>query len=81
MGLHECSRLVQSAALGRLAPGVNGTITHYSAITNTARVKSFDSSRGAGNYAITYLEPAHDVAARMLASVLDAICGNFGECG
>ena len=61
-----------------LAPGLNGTITYYNAITNTARVKSTDSSRGADNYAITYPEPARDVAARMLASVVDAVRDNFG---
>ena len=62
-----------------LAPGVNGTIAHYWPSSNTAHVKSSDSSRGADNYAITYLEPARGVAARMPASVIDAVCGNFGE--
>ena len=62
-----------------LAPGVHGTITYYDADYNLAVVKSTDSSRGADNYAITYLEPACDVAVHMLASVVDAVCGNFGE--
>ena len=66
----------------------------YSTITNYACAKSSDSSRGAADYHITYLElaeldepppadvePARDVAARicMLASVVDAACDNFGE--
>ena len=62
-----------------LAPGVHGTITYYDADYNLAVVKSTDSSRGADNYAITYLEPARDVTARMLTSVVDAVCGDFWE--
>ena len=62
-----------------LAPGVTGTIAHYWPSSNTAHVKSSDSTRGADNYAITYLEPARDVAARMLASVVDAVCSILGE--
>ena len=64
---------------GPLAPGVNGTITSYDAITGSARVKSTDSSRGAANYYLCYLEPARDVAARMLTSIVDAVCNGLGE--
>ena len=59
--------------------GVNGTIMDYNPHTNTAYVKSTDSSWGADNYAICLLEPACDVAVRMLTSVVGAVCGNFGE--
>ena len=60
-----------------LTPGVNGTITHIA--WGLATVKSSDSSRKTNTYAITDLEPARDVAARMLTSVVRAVCSNFGE--
>ena len=62
-----------------LAPGVHGTITWYNAYTGTAYVESTDGSRGANNYDIKNLEPARDVAARMLTSIVDAVCNGFGE--
>ena len=62
-----------------LAPGVHGTIMTYYAYTGTAYVQSTDSSRGADNYDIKNLEPARDVAARMLTSIVDAVCNGFGE--
>ena len=48
-------------------PGVNSTIAHCS--FGYATVKSSDSSQGADSYPITYLEPAHNVAACVLTSV------------
>ena len=51
----------------------------YNAYTGTAYVQSTDSSRGADNYAIHFLEPARDVAARMLTSIVDAVCNGLGE--
>jgi hypothetical protein len=57
-----------------LAPGVHGTITYYDADYNLAVVQSTDSSQGADNYDIRNLEPARDVAACMLRSVVDAVC-------
>ena len=62
-----------------LAPGVHGTITYYNADYNLAVVQSTDGSRGANNYDIKNLEPARDVAARMLTSIVDAVCNGFGE--
>ena len=62
-----------------LAPGVHGTIMYYDAGYNLAVAQSTDSSQGEDNYAIHFLEPAHDVAARMLTSVVSAVCDNFGE--
>ena len=62
-----------------LAPGVHGTITGFNFYTGYAYVESTDSSRGAANYCLSNLEPARDVAARVLTSIMDAVCSNFGE--
>ena len=63
-----------------LAPGVHGTITFYNANYNLAVVQSTDSSQGADKYDIRNLEPARDVAVRMLTLVVDEVCDAFGEC-